>query len=157
MADQLKIHYVLAMAMVQGVSVSVCGIVVDNINATRETAEVTCGRCQKVHTVELSIAERATESVESEYVDYPDLPEEFLDLGYWASALSLGTDHLPAEVVQIPFTLSLWFNTRKDNSRVGGGYSQFTFGDRENPKDLTAEEVEYVRAVFELFLKGASE
>ncbi len=82
----------------------------------------------------------------------PDWPEEHMDL-FGAEDTSLGTEHLPGDVVQTPFVLAIWASTVEGKPRMGGCQAQLSFGDRKNPTDLTADEIAYVYAVLRAFLR----
>lgn len=82
----------------------------------------------------------------------PDWPDDHMDL-FGPDDTSLGTEHLPEEVVQTPFVLAIWASTVEGKPRMGGCQGQLTFGDRKNPTDLTADEIEYIDAVLRVFLR----
>jgi hypothetical protein len=82
----------------------------------------------------------------------PDWPDDYMELFGPADA-SLGTEHLPEEVVRTPFALAIWSKTSEDDPRRGGCQAQLSFGDRCNPTDLTVDEIEYIEAVLRIFIR----
>ena len=84
----------------------------------------------------------------------PDWPDGHFDVyGEEAGDVSLGTEHLPEDVVATRFALAVWAGTAADNPRMGSVQATFIFGDRANPTDLTADEIAYVYAVLRAFLR----
>lgn len=58
----------------------------------------------------------------------------------------LGTEHLPTEAVEVPFTLAIWSMTNKEDPRKGAISVGLLFGDRDNPTNLTPAERSYILA-----------
>lgn len=84
----------------------------------------------------------------------PDWPDGHLDvIGEGQETASLGTEHLPDNVVATPFALAVWAGTAVGNPRIGSVQATFMFGDRANPTDLTNDEAEYVEKVLEAVLR----
>lgn len=89
-----------------------------------------------------------------EMVPLPDWPDGHFDVyGEYEGRASLGTEHLPDDVVATPFALAVWAGTAADSPRMGSVQATFMFGERANPMDLTADEAEYVKKVLEAVLR----
>ena len=93
-----------------------------------------------------------------EMLPLPDWPDGHMDVIALEEMdgtkdVTLDTAHLPDEVVANQFVIALWVGTAVDNPRIGSFQAQFVFGDRVNPTDLSLDEVQYVRKVFDMFLR----
>ncbi len=92
-----------------------------------------------------------------EMLPLPDWPDGHMDviadLMAGGKDVTLDTMHLPDDVVANQFVIALWVGTAVDNPRIGSFQAQFVFGDRVNPTDLSLDEVQYVRKVFDMFLR----
>ena len=75
------------------------------------------------------------------------------DADHWPSVYGPGTAHLPEAVVEQEFSLKILCRTSKEDPRVGEFSVALQFGDRENPKDLTADEAEYLREMLRTIIK----
>ncbi len=87
-----------------------------------------------------------------EMLPLPDWPEGNMDV-FGEQDVTIGTGHLPDDVVANRFVLALWVGTAVDNPRIGSIQATFRFGDRENPTDLTPDEAEYVQKVLDMFMR----
>ncbi len=68
------------------------------------------------------------------------------------SGLVMPTTHLSDEAVASPFLLILDSRTTVESPRMGGYWVSLQFGDRDNPKNLTEEERDYVAGVLKFAL-----
>ena len=95
------------------------------------------------------------EKIEYTFGDFPGYPA-FPARGHWGSSDDINTQHLPAEVVSQEFTLVVVSRTSREDARIGASNIALRFRDQDNPKDLSADEVEYIRALVGNWLDGFS-
>ncbi len=75
--------------------------------------------------------------------DWPDFSDKWINI-----EKDLGTGHLPDKVVATTFAVSVLAVTSVDNLRVGALAVTINFGGKDDPQDLTPDEVEYVEKSF---------
>ncbi len=75
--------------------------------------------------------------------DWPKFSEEWISI-----EKDLDTAHLPDEVVETSFAIGVLACTSVDNPRMGALAVTINFGGKDDPKNLTPDEIEYVEKSF---------